>query len=241
MQFYRKLNKIKALTFDLDDTLYDNRPVIENLEIKLREWLCVAHPVSGTQSVDWWSDLKQELVFASPLLAQDVSHWRFCQIKQGLMRLGYQEVDADNAAKEAMVVTRQLRNQIVIPSMTFDVLGELAQRLPLIGITNGNVDPQAIGLEKYFNSVLFAQKDGAAKPHADLFIKASQLLKVPLAHTLHVGDSLNADVKGALTAGAMACWYNDISSTALDKSEHEFLPHLEISALDDLLLLPYDF
>lgn len=28
MRFYRPLGRISALTFDLDDTLYDNRPVI---------------------------------------------------------------------------------------------------------------------------------------------------------------------------------------------------------------------
>ncbi|MGP1084095.1 5-amino-6-(5-phospho-D-ribitylamino)uracil phosphatase YigB, partial [Serratia sp. CY58181] len=28
MQFYRPLRPLAALTFDLDDTLYDNRPVI---------------------------------------------------------------------------------------------------------------------------------------------------------------------------------------------------------------------
>ena len=29
MRFYRPLGRISALTFDLDDTLYDNRPVIQ--------------------------------------------------------------------------------------------------------------------------------------------------------------------------------------------------------------------
>ncbi|MCP5699832.1 5-amino-6-(5-phospho-D-ribitylamino)uracil phosphatase YigB, partial [Klebsiella pneumoniae] len=29
MRFYRPLGQISALTFDLDDTLYDNRPVID--------------------------------------------------------------------------------------------------------------------------------------------------------------------------------------------------------------------
>ena len=32
MRFYRPLGRISALTFDLDDTLYDNRPVILRTE-----------------------------------------------------------------------------------------------------------------------------------------------------------------------------------------------------------------
>lgn len=32
MHFYRQLPVIEAMTFDLDDTLYDNRPVIRRVE-----------------------------------------------------------------------------------------------------------------------------------------------------------------------------------------------------------------
>ncbi len=32
MHFYRPLERISAITFDLDDTLYDNRPVIARTE-----------------------------------------------------------------------------------------------------------------------------------------------------------------------------------------------------------------
>ena len=30
MEFFRRLGAIRAISFDLDDTLYDNRPVIEH-------------------------------------------------------------------------------------------------------------------------------------------------------------------------------------------------------------------
>ena len=32
MEFFRRLHDIRAISFDLDDTLYDNRPVIERAE-----------------------------------------------------------------------------------------------------------------------------------------------------------------------------------------------------------------
>ena len=34
MQFYRRLSAIKAISFDLDDTLYNNRPVMQGIEKK---------------------------------------------------------------------------------------------------------------------------------------------------------------------------------------------------------------
>ena len=32
MKFYRPLKPFKAISFDLDDTLYDNRPIIKKAE-----------------------------------------------------------------------------------------------------------------------------------------------------------------------------------------------------------------
>ena len=35
MKFYRRLANIKAISFDLDDTLYSNRPVMVAIEKKM--------------------------------------------------------------------------------------------------------------------------------------------------------------------------------------------------------------
>ncbi|HAS8091126.1 TPA: 2-haloalkanoic acid dehalogenase, partial [Vibrio vulnificus] len=46
MKHYRPLQPIAAMTFDLDDTLYDNRPVIERLEREVLAWLATQHPAT---------------------------------------------------------------------------------------------------------------------------------------------------------------------------------------------------
>ena len=46
MKFYRQLGSIKAMTFDLDDTLYDNRPIIRHVEEQMVAWLFSHHPVA---------------------------------------------------------------------------------------------------------------------------------------------------------------------------------------------------
>ena len=58
MEFFRRLGAIRAISFDLDDTLYDNRPVIEHAE----RWM-VAHMRDRyleTAMFDraWWQRLK---------------------------------------------------------------------------------------------------------------------------------------------------------------------------------------
>ena len=44
MRFYRPLGRISALTFDLDDTLYDNRPVILRTEREALTFVQNYHP-----------------------------------------------------------------------------------------------------------------------------------------------------------------------------------------------------
>ena len=44
MHFYRRLKPIKAITFDLDDTLYDNYPVILKTTEESHRFLQAYHP-----------------------------------------------------------------------------------------------------------------------------------------------------------------------------------------------------
>ncbi|MCX8649166.1 hypothetical protein J3U21_02305 [Gilliamella sp. B2776] len=39
MHIYRSINKIKAITFDLDDTLYDNSDIVEKSEEEIVKYL----------------------------------------------------------------------------------------------------------------------------------------------------------------------------------------------------------
>ena len=50
MRFYRPLGQISALTFDLDDTLYDNRPVIDRTMHESLAFVRSYHPCSASST-----------------------------------------------------------------------------------------------------------------------------------------------------------------------------------------------
>ncbi len=237
MLFYRTLPSIQAMTFDLDDTLYDNHPVIARLEQNMLVWMNQTHPITTTRAPRWWSELKQSISQGQPELKHDVTRWRFSQIKRGLQLLGYDEPNAHKAAEQATSEMLRLRNQINVPAETHRVLSILSQRIPLIAITNGNADPSRIGLDKYFKVVLKAGPDGLAKPFPDLFDKAHQILDVPRYTILHVGDHLVTDVMGAKQNGYSACWFNDQLQTLIEAKQARILPDLEVRQLADLISL----
>ncbi|CAH8210915.1 5-amino-6-(5-phospho-D-ribitylamino)uracil phosphatase YigB [Vibrio aestuarianus] len=237
MHFYRSTGPIKAMSFDLDDTLYDNRPVIRHVEQQMVLWLHRHHPLSATRSLAWWQQLKLRLAQQQPLLRHDVTQWRFKQIEQGLIELGYSSEQALEAANAAIEEVLRLRNLVTVPQETHRVMTELAKRMPLVAITNGNVDPHRIGLGDYFELILKAGPDGLAKPHPELFDKARIHLALPANSILHVGDHLVTDVQGAKCNGFQACWYNDQGNTLLANRKAKILPDIEINQLSSLLLL----
>lgn len=237
MHFFRRLPQIKAMTFDLDDTLYNNRPVIDNLEVKFREWMVAEHPVSQQRDQRWWLDLKRAVLIDEPEIVHDVTLWRHTQIKTGLMHLGYDRPKAHQAADVAMQEVLRLRNLITVPQSTHDVLSQLAQQIPLIAISNGNANPEAIGLSQYFQLILRAGPDGRAKPYPDMFEVAIDHLGLAASSVLHVGDHGRTDVLGARNHGLSSCWFNDQDYNALTFAKLKVLPDIEIRHLSELLTL----
>lgn len=236
MQFYRHLGPINALTFDLDDTLYDNHPVIVRAEQAMFDWLAQLLPRPNMIRRDDWLRLKQQLVAVDPSLSHDVSEWRYEALKIGLMQLGWRLKAAELAAQQGLELVLIERNKVDVPAETHRVLALLSAHLPLVGITNGNVDPQKIGLAGYFSQIYHAGRDGLAKPEADLFTRAICHLEMPAQQILHVGDHLRSDVFGAKKHGLQACWYND-QQRQLISTNVNCLPDVEISHLAELLPL----
>jgi len=59
-----------------------------------------------------------------------------------------------------------------------------------------------------FDVVIDSGRLGIAKPDPGIFAHACAALGVKLAELLHVGDSWEADVKGAVDAGSSAVWFD---------------------------------
>ncbi|MGU3844167.1 2-haloalkanoic acid dehalogenase, partial [Vibrio diabolicus] len=85
MKFYRRIEPIKAMTFDLDDTLYDNYPVIIRMERELLTWLQQTHPAVAHMDKADWMQVKKHVLQQRPDLRSDVTLWRLVQLKHGFL------------------------------------------------------------------------------------------------------------------------------------------------------------
>ena len=237
MRFYRPLGQISALTFDLDDTLYDNYQVIRTTEQESLAFVQNYHPaMKGFESNDFLQ-VRQALRRAEPEIYHDVTEWRRRAVEQAMLSAGLSPSEASIGAHAAMLHFAQWRSRIDVPEETHDTLTRLAKKWPLVAITNGNAQPELFGLNDYFRFVLRAGPDGRSKPFSDMYHLAAERLEVPIEQILHVGDDLTTDVAGAVRCGMQACWINLREGSLMEIHDSRLLPHVEISRLTSLTTL----
>ena len=103
-----------------------------------------------------------------------------------------------------------------------ELLQNLSKDYSLHIITNGFESVQHYklansGLQPYFEFTFTAEKVGFKKPHPKIFETAIQATQARVEHSLMVGDSLEADIEGALQCGMHAVHFNSHNESEHDK------------------------
>lgn len=234
MKYYRPLKPFKAISFDLDDTLYDNHPIIEKAEIDIISYLNNNFSELSQLTRKQWLLYRDLEIKHFPALAHDVSLARQQTLTRVMTIYGIPQFKAVEYSKQVFKEFLKLRSDFVVPQQSMQLLEKLAQSYPVIAITNGNVDQQKIQLDDKFKFILKAENGFKAKPQGDLFIEAARRLKIEVSDILHIGDHLISDVYGAQNNGAQAVWFNP-NKQSLNGAR--LLPTVEISKLEQLYRL----
>ena len=203
--FVRSSPLIRALTLDLDDTLWPIMPVIERAEAALQAFLTDRAPaVAQRWSIQALRTLREEVAARHPHLAHDYSQQRRLTLQHALADGGSEKELLDAAYSVFMAA----RNEVDLYPDVLAALTRIGAARRLAALTNGNADLELIGISEHFHFSLAARDHGAAKPDPGIFLAACRRLDLPPAHVLHVGDDPELDVAGAARAGLRTCWIN---------------------------------
>src|SRR5690554_2757304 len=233
MHFYRRLHPVQAISFDLDDTLYNNIPVMQRAEQAMRDYVAQEFPQTAVwQTADWLAH-RQQLLLERPELGSHMTHLRQYSLAAGLRHFGVNEDEIEAGVTAAFNHFMTFRNAIEVPKSVHQALRQLADAYPVIAVSNGNVDVAAIGLAPYFVGVFQPTTERRGKPYLDLFLAAQEALPtVTPAAWLHVGDSPQADILGAHRAGWQSAWFTG----GLGRPDQlQILPTLAYNELDQLV------
>lgn len=233
-KFYSALpNNFEVLSFDLDDTLYQNEDVIIKAEQAQFDAVCHLIPEARDVGITKWQKLKWQIAKSMPEVRHDVTEWRIQVIKQGLADFGITDTKAIQQIYEVFYLAR---SNFDVPAETFSVLTKLKTKFKLIAVTNGNVDINRIGLAPYFDAYYRAgEQNCRMKPYPDMLLKAVNDLSLSGPNKiLHLGDNIKADIKSAQNAGVASLWFNPLKNPY---PSGYTLPTAEYSDLSDLLQL----
>lgn len=223
--------QIKALTLDLDDTLWPIAPTIRRAEARANDWFRSEAPevLQHFDSVRRQA-LREALLAEHPQRAHDLGWLRRRQFERMLAEAGHAAARAD----EVFEVFFSARQEVELYPDTLAALARLAARYPLAAVSNGNADLARIGLDRYFAFSLSASDYGAAKPDPGIYHEACRRLGVAPEHVLHVGDDPHTDVLGAQQAGLRAAWINRSEAEWSAPARPDVIAR-DLAALADLL------
>ena len=195
----------RALSLDLDDTLWPIWPVIERAEAALNAFLRERCP----RTADMYPALamralRDRIASEHPQHAHDFTRQRMLSLQHALRTAGDDEVHAE----PAFHAFYDARNRIEFYPDALPALERLSARFPVAALTNGNADLERIGIADRFTVFVSARNEGHAKPDAPIFHSTCRQLDVEPQHVLHIGDDPHLDIVGAARAGMPTCWIN---------------------------------
>lgn len=208
MRFNRRLKPFSAISFDLDDTLYHNAPVMRATDEKMLAYFTQKLPALVNRQYDhhFWFVFRQQLLQQQPDLIHDVAELRLQSYFTGIQSIGIDHSAAHNMAKEALAYFVQERSNFSVLKEVHQLLAALKQRWPLVAISNGNADTNMVGIRDYFENVYHAGNGLKQKPFTDMFQLACQQLSCEPQAILHVGDCGHSDIYGAIKSGCQSAW-----------------------------------
>mmetsp|Transcript_23895 Transcript_23895/g.38498 ORF Transcript_23895/g.38498 Transcript_23895/m.38498 type:complete len:326 (-) Transcript_23895:53-1030(-) len=254
----------RAITFDLDDTIWKGFETLNSANENMFLWLKKNAPrcVDKYDREAFW-DLMTTVRTSNPEIAHNYTALRKQALQIALTDTGYNDKSNVESAFEAFIVAR---NDVLLFSDSLDTLKEWRAKGVILGaLTNGNADVWRIEkLRDLFDFSIRTEDVGQSKPSQAPFRVALQCCHkvlrdagienesgnlselIEASHVVHVGDSLKSDVVGANNAGFFSVWLNrndglksyEESKGTVTKSAPKFsqesTPDLTISELSDM-------
>jgi putative hydrolase of the HAD superfamily len=209
--------KIEHVFFDLDHTLWDfeknsaltfEKIFLENkVDLKISDFLEVYVPLN----LKYWKLYRNEKVSKEEL--------RYARLKKSFDAVNY--VISDTLIdKLAIEYIDSLADFNHLFEGTFELLDYLKEKYTLHIITNGFEEIQSkkmlnSKINQYFDQVITSESVGVKKPNSLVFKYALESANAKKENSIMIGDSLEADIHGALNVGlkAIHCVFDTASAT----------------------------
>ena len=193
-----KLNKIRVIAFDADDTLWVNEPYFRNAEEEFCELLKEYMPEEKSQKILFEIEMKN-----LPIYGYGIKPFALSLIEAAIT-VSEQEIPISIVSKLIVIAKRMLHMPIeLIDDIEYTLKG-LSKKYRLVMATKGDLLDQErklikSGLERYFHHIE-VMSDKTPKQYKKLI----KQLDINPPEFLMVGNSMKSDIIPVLGVGAYA-------------------------------------
>ncbi len=188
----------KVLSFDLDNALYDNKPVLAKAEKAIRSFLTAQSEAQGILlDFSEYQEIKSRLVATGDPSFENLSRLRISILRQLCRNLDNCEAIVEQAFEKFLIE----RSRIAVEPEILDMLHQLKCDYHLVSVSNGNCGLEQTPLASFFELNLSASDDYRAKPHPQMLEIVKSHFQVEASEILHLGDSWKKDGEAAKNAG----------------------------------------
>jgi len=226
-----KLNGIKVIAFDADDTLWVNEPYFRSAEEEFCELLKDYMPEDESQRILFDIEMKN-----LPIYGYGIKPFALSLIEAAI-KVSKQEIPIITVSKLITVAKRMLHMPIELIDDIENTLKVLSKKYRLVMATKGDLLDQErklikSGLESYFHHIE-VMSDKTPRQYKKLIMQ----LDINPPEFLMVGNSLKSDIMPVLDVGAYAVhipfhttWEHEKVSEKIEHSNFK-----ELSEASDLL------
>lgn len=219
------MNKIKAIMFDLDDTLLDRRTAADAMFYVIAE-KCYAG--AATDEMKRFFIKHDNNGYASKI---DVLNALFDEFPPVFRISGDEIYPFWNA---------HFPRCFSMDAGVLETVKKIKAAVKSAIITNGHIEGQGLkiektGLDKIFaeGEIIISEAAGAWKPDPRIYEIALERLGAAPEEALYVGDHLHKDIGGCQGLGIRGVWFNPLGR----ENDTGIKPFMEIKSFDELLNL----
>ncbi len=212
MNFWVDNTRVKAVLFDLDDTLFDHKFSCQKGLTALQEKLpqLKTAPLEELEREhDKLLSVDYDRVLDGKISIVDATTQRIRKLSEmyGI------NLDLEEAKKAADLYSKAyMKNRQPVPGVK-DLLTTLSKKAILGVVTNGLVQPQieklrSCKIAEPIDFIVVSEAVGYRKPGKEIFEVALKRAYVRASEAVYVGDSWDSDVLPAVSVGMKAVWLN---------------------------------
>ena len=223
--------KIKAIFFDLDDTLVDSRKAEKEAAYIFKKQFSEFDNINKEDFENLWHQIAIE-----QYKRYDKGEISYKKHRVNRIKSIFSEFNVEKNDEEALdifnIYLKEYQKNWKLFNDAKKILKKMKRNYKLVLITNGDSVQQRekirkTKIEKYFSEIIISGEVGITKPKKEIFELACTKIEEQPENCIMIGDSYKLDIQGAQNAGLNAIWVN--------RRGEEFKEENQIKELKELL------